>query len=429
MSTMVTRRNVLGTLAAAACARRGAWGAERSLYAVTASTDPYIGLKFPSVLARIASESAEILWTAQLMTADKGVDWALYSLEGRAVVLAAQQYIVGDFTVLLFDSPGKPRALRVDLGGMSAVGRHLVWFEGRLHLALSLYHDGKRRLLGIRLDDLAVEEFQPVQLYRDFAIDGEAGGLIPNPDRAYLEQPEGSRRLMFAEWPRRFPSPFILPAGSSFAFRDLPELSAVNREIAVVTSRDTRVWDGMNGFTPVRLFDRQRETWHTIEAPGAQSAFRAFGVWVATHVRYNLKPKPQRGVPEVREDAPPLKLSPGADSRRQGFSTTGPSFDSRAGNLQVYQPGLIWLYHVPTRRRIVEETGQGDTEVLWVEDGHVLYRCDRALYEARIDGTRLRNHRKLIERDFIADVHWVFYGPPSPPPPDPPWAAFKDYEK
>ena len=149
------------------------------------------------------------------------------------------------------------------------------------------------------------------------------------------------------------------------------------------------------------------------EAAGASLA-RAFGPWLVAQVR------------ELREEYTP---SPGQSARRQQRSATGPAYDSVAQIFRLYQPGLLFLYHVPSRRRIVEETGQGDTEVPWVENDRVLYRCDRVLYEARIEGTMLKDKRKLIERDFVADVHWVFYGPPSPPPPDPPWTAFKDYEK
>ena len=73
---------------------------------------------------------------------------------------------------------------------------------------------------------------------------------------------------------------------------------------------------------------------------------------------------------------------------------------------------------------VAAETGQGDSEVLWVEDSRILYRCGCALYGASIEGVRLVDRRKLLERDFIADVHWAFYGPPSPAPPNPPWTPF-----
>jgi hypothetical protein len=428
MSAVISRRQVLGILAAAACTRRGAWGADRGLYALTASTDQYAELRFPAVLVSLGADATSVSWAAELLTETQGVGHIRYSLEGGLIVVGEHSGFGGQAVVVRFEAPGRPRPLKLDLGGMFLGALHLVWFQGSLYLAVNLFLDGRFKLIGIRLDDLSSGELKPEQLYQDFAIDGDGGGLVPDSDRAYLEQPAGSRRLMFAEWPPpRFPSPFTLPPGVSFSLKALPELSAVNRELAVVSSRDTRVWNGMDGFTPVQLLDRQKGIWHSIEVPGAQSAFRAFGTWLAVHVRYNLKPKPRRDIPEVREDGQaPLKPSPGADRRRQGVSFTGPSFDSRAGDQQIYQPGLIFLYHVPSRRRIVEETGQGDTEVLLVEGDKVLYRCDRILYEARIDGTRLTDKRKLIERDFIADVHWVFYGPPSPPPPDPPWTAFSD---
>lgn len=428
---MISRRKSLGILASAVYTCAGGWSAERCLYALAASTDDFVELKFPAVLFSLGPDAREILWGAQLFTAAQGIDYVLCSRDGKLAVMGGPPDLRDQLVVLSFASPGRPRPLKLDLKGMYVGGRHLVWFQEGFWLAVRLYRDRKFQLLGVQLDDLSVKEFKPEQLYQQFAIDGEAGGLLPNNDFAYLEQAAGSRRLMVAEWPPpRFPSPFVLPGSVSFSEKDLIRLSVANREFAAVISEDTRVWKGMDGYTPVRLLDQRKQTWHSIEVPGALSAFRGFGPWLVVHVRFNLEPKPVRGVPLSRdENEVALKHSPGQGRRHQSISPTGPTFDSRAGERQIYQPGLIYLYHVPTRRKIVEETGQGDTEVLWVENDRVLYRCDRILYEARIDGISLKDKRKLIERDFIADVHWVFYGPPSPPPPDPPWTVFKDYEK
>jgi len=390
-------------------------GEQRRLYLVAGGLWPHGEWKFPGVLFGLDEALGTVEWASTLVSQDAGLESVMYSFDNRLLLVAGPKAIMSDWVLVHFGQPDSPQTFRMDAGGHTLLRPHLVVIQGDLWLTVHLMADHETRLLGVRLGGLESRELTPAAAYQDFSIDGVPGGAFPSGEYADLYLPAGSRRLAIGEWDwkAKLVSDVVLPEQISFLPRDRVVLSAANGELRALISIDTRVRKGADGYSPVHVYERQRRAWHSIEIPGGSSALRAFGGWLCAHIRYDSVDKP----------------SPGAGQRRQGLSLTGPGFDAYATDLGVYQPGLIWLYHVPTRRRIVEETGQGDTAVLWVEDGHVLYRCDRALYEARIDGTRLRNHRKLIERDFIADVHGVFYGPPSPPPPDPPWAAFKDYEK
>ena len=432
MTSQLSRRQLTWMLFGGSSSLAGAMhnGQDRRLYLLAGGVWPNGDWKFAAVLFRLDEARREVAWAAALIPQPAGLECVVYSFENHVLLVASPQAVMNEWAVVNFARPGSPRAFRIGTGPAGILSPHLVHMDGAVCLTLKLISERERRLVAIRLTDLEIKVVAPQAAYQEFAIDGAVGGLYPRSEFAFLEQPVSARRLVVAEWtPPRFNSPIVLPGDIRFSPDDLISLSAANSSLLVLTSRGTRVWRGEDGFTPVWLLDGSEGTWHSIRVPGGVSRLRAFGSWVNAHVIYNLVDKPKPGQTIIRDGSDPIKPSPGAGLRRQGPGLTGPGFDQYALDQQVYQPGLIWLYHVPTRRRIVEETGQGDTEVLWVEDGHVLYRCDRALYEARIDGTRLRNHRKLIERDFIADVHWVFYGPPSPPPPDPPWAAFKDYEK
>ncbi len=411
---MLTRRSFAGLFAAGALSRSAGAQDKNGLYAITACPQPQGELKFPGVLFCLGADGKQVSWASQLATKEQGVHYLLYSFEGRLAVLAAPRDIANEIVVVSFDSPGRPRTAKLDLQGMSVVGRHFVWLEGRLHLALKLFRDGKFRYLAIRLDTLDVREAQPKELYQQFAIDGFPGGLISNNDFASFEQPVGSRNLVVAEAMPRLPSSVTLPPDLTFPPGENIGLFAANQEMLAFTAGKMRLRTSPGATTPYQVLDRGAGSWHSIDFPGGASLARAFGPWLVAQAR------------ELREEYTP---SPGQNVRRQQRSTTGPAYDSVAEGFSLFQPGLLFLYHVPSRRRIVEETGQGDTEVLWVKDDRILYRCDRILYEARIEGTSLKDKRKLIERDVIADVHWVFYGPPSGPPPDPPWTAFKDYEK
>lgn len=411
MSSNMTRRSLTRLLAGGALCGVAPGDTEGGFYALTASLHPEGDLLFPSVLFRIDLREGKVVWASNLFTADRGVHFVLHSFERRLLVLAGPQYFPNDIVVLRFDSPGSPRKVSIELEAMVVVGRHLVSMSGDLHLAIRLFRNGQYRFIALRLDDLEVREALPGDLYREFAIDGFVGGCISNNDFAFHYQPAGSRRLVVAETPPpRLPSWVVLPDGLSFRPDQPIGLHVANNEVLVFRPGRASLPKGPAGTTPFHVLIRRTGEWRSFVAPGGTSLARGFGAWVAVQVR------------ELREKD---ELSPGADQRRNKLSPTGAPYDLIITGFRLYQPGVVYLYHAPSQRWIVEETGQGDTEVLWVKDEKVLFRCDRTLYEARIDGTRLSDKRKLIERDFIADVHWVFYGPPSPPPPDPPWRAFQ----
>lgn len=410
MNKNLTRRSLVCTSTAGLLGFTALSQAQRALYALTASPQPHGDLRFPTVLFHLDLKSGKVVWASTLIAADRDTAFVLYSFENRTLV-AAQQSLPGEIVVLQFASPQRPAKITVDLGGMSVVGRHFVKLDGRLHLVLQLV-DGRYRFIAVNLHDLQAREVAPAEAYREFAIDGFVGGLVANNDFAFFELTSRPHRLVVAETMPRLPYPVKVPVDVALPRDEAFGLYVSNGEILAFRSGRALPTKGPRGTALYHVCNRSTNEWHSISVPGGASLARGFGPWLAVQVR------------DILDD---YVASPGSGIRRDKLSPTGPPFDLMTSIFRLYMPGLIYLYHVPTRRRIIEETGQGDTEVLWVEDEHVLYRCDQILYEARIEGTRLAGHRKLIEQDFIRDVHWVFYGPPAPPPPDPPYPPFKAY--
>jgi len=401
----------------------------RRLYLLSGSSWPIGELLFPAVLFALDDSWRGIDWASTLIGDKAGLAYVLYSHEGRFLITAGPAWVRSDWVVVSFDKPGAPRIFRTDPGPATILNPHLVAMSGEPWLTLQFSAEKQRRLLAVRLSTFETREVTPESAYQNFLIDGAAGGGFPRTEFAFLEQPPDSRRLVVAEWmPPRFPSPIEVPEFVRFPDGDLISLSAANSRILALTSKETTIWKGVEGYTAVWLLDRNRNSWHSVRVPGV-SRLRAFGEWLVAHVVYNLREKPKRGEVWVRESSGDLPLSPGSAQRLNGRTPTGLGFDALMDDLEMLQPGLLWLYHVPSKRLIFEETGQGDTEVLLVEDARVLYRCAQTLYAARIEGTRLVGRRRLIERDFIRDVHWVFYGPPAAPPPAPQYPPFRAYER
>lgn len=414
MNKNPTRRTLVRALTAGIYGVTASGQSQIALYALTASPQPYGDLRFPSVLFRLDLSGGRIVWASSLIAADQGGDFVLYSFENKTLVVAGPKSRPSEIVVLRFASPQQPSKTTVDLRGMSVARRHFVKIDGRLHLALGLALNSRSRLIAIDLADQQAREVEPKEAYREFAIDGFVGGLVANNDFAFFEQPAGSNRLVVGETMPRLPSFAEVPTNITFPPGRASGLHVSNGEILVFRPGRELLPKGSEATTSFHIFNRSANEWHSISVPGGASLARGFGPWLGVQVR------------EIRDE---YEASPGSEKRRDKLSPTGPPFDSVARSFRLYMPGLIYLYHVPTRRRIIEKTGQGDTEVLWVEDEHVLYRCDQTLYEARIEGTRLVDRQKLIEQDFIRDVHWVFYGPPAPPPPDPPYPPFRAYER
>lgn len=409
----VNRRTFIGS-AAVGLAAFGSVAKDGRLYLLSAAVWPNGESRFPAVLFQLDSQRASVRWASTISRSSDGVNSVLYSFEERLLLVSGPS-AVGDRWVLIPSSdPGKPRVFRLESRKGVLLRPHLARIRNEAWLTVANIEaasTGESNLRGVRLTDLVQRDLDPTSALRDLRLDGAPGGAYPNAEYADLYLPAGSRSPLLSEWRKstRIVTDIVLPGGVKFSPRDRIVLIPRNGHFLALSSIDTRVRGATSGSTPIHVYDRRAKSWQSLQVPGGQTGFRAFGEWLCAHVGYSADGR----------------VSPGSQQRGGEAPTTGPGFESYASDRNLFQPGLIWLYHVPTRRVISVETGQGDTEVLWVKEDHVLFRGDRTLYEARIDDTRLVDQRKLLERDFIADVHWVFYGPPSDRPPNPPWEPFE----
>lgn len=411
---MFTRRNALGIVSGSLFAGRAYSAATtRHLYALTAAPRALGDGRFPAVLWSLGSQGGSIRWAREIIPARQGVDFVLCSLDGGVALIGSPKYQGTTITALDFNAPGLPRTARFGGDSSLVIKRHLFWRDGQIHLALCLVDARVRNraeyeYLSVRLSDLSNSKIPRVTLYRDFANDGTPGIVLDNTDAIGLNHEAASGRILARGAAPRIPTGISVPIPGPIPPGDI-QLAAANRQLWVFTWGLVRERIGPSATTPLAIHHRPSGRWWSLEAPGGGCGFRLFGEFVAVQVR------------EILPAGSPAK--PISDAEVVPRST-GPSFAVVRESLGVRSPGVLLLYHVPSQRTIRRDTNEPDTEVLWVENERVLYRCDRTLYEARIEGTRLVDQTKLLERDFIADVHWVFYGPASDPPSNPPWRPF-----
>lgn len=380
------------------------------LYAIAGSPQHTMAINFPAVFLSLGPQSREVQWAATLASPAAGWDFLLFSADAGLAVLGGPVVAVDNIVVIRFDAPSDLKTAKFAMDDFGIVGRHLVWIEGQANLALRLSNFPKsqeRKYVAWSLAEMRYREVAPSVLYRDFAIDGTPGIAVDNTDSASM-----ARDPQTGGWTVNLSSPPTPFRGASQNLSNLPaddaSLIGANKHMQVFTWGKALSRTGPEATTPLRVLPSGQEAWRDIHVPGGGSGVRLFGEYFTVNIRQILADRNRRV----------LSASSELDRR------TGPSFVSECEGLGIKSPGKVYLHHVPSRRTITHDTGEPDTEVLWVEKERVLFRCARKLYDARIDGTRLTEHRELLERDFIADVHWVFYGPPSDAPPNPPWEPF-----
>ena len=62
-------------------------------------------------------------------------------------------------------------------------------------------------------------------------------------------------------------------------------------------------------------------------------------------------------------------------------------------------------------RKIVIDTGQEDSEVLWADDKAVLYRVNDTIYQAKITGDRVESPSVVVKDRDVPEIHWAFWCP------------------
>ena len=149
------------------------------------------------------------------------------------------------------------------------------------------------------------------------------------------------------------------------------------------------------------VFNIQAEVWSALNIEGDKSRIQSYGEWIsASNVLSN-------------EDA--QTVSPGAKYRKQEPNSYGPGFDIMTKVLQLYYPGELSLYHVPTQQKVSWKTfengePQGDSEVLLVKNNKVYYRINNVIYKAPIISyQKLGEPEILIEGDRVSSIHWAFF--------------------
>ena len=73
-------------------------------------------------------------------------------------------------------------------------------------------------------------------------------------------------------------------------------------------------------------------------------------------------------------------------------------------------PGILLIYNGESRQLLRLDTGQGDSEVVLIDETDVYYRVNTTLYKVSITANGLGESLQLVQDPIIGNVHMAFRG-------------------
>ena len=142
---------------------------------------------------------------------------------------------------------------------------------------------------------------------------------------------------------------------------------------------------------------RMEARWDYVEAldsPGAYLPMRAFGEWLAAEEIYGYEPGS-------------LDTDRLAEHRFARFRSAAERFEK----FGAAPSGRFRLYNARTQALIAHDTGEPDSEVLYVDKEDVAYyRVSDEMRRAPIEDGRLGTPEVVVKAPQLWAVHWLFFG-------------------
>jgi len=264
--------------------------------------------------------------------------------------------------------------------------------------------------LGVNIGNLKQAELQAEAFSNSYIIGG-TGGAIQNEDymMVYTSPDSGQLRIPKASKDEERPTfEIVLPEkfyGQQDGSRKLILLNT--DELFVFKNKSSDVSNKEIGDAEIIIYQKSKNTWGTLKIKGNRSSMRGFAANIAGVVQSTdvLIGKDAKGKQKITKFE---RVSPGKRFRRKASAPTGAPADDRFYFSSIYSPGILYLYNTLTEVYIEWNTGQGDSEILLVENNTVYYRVNDEIYEAVVEGKKLGKAQLLIKHEMVPDIHWAF---------------------
>ena len=385
--------------ALAAClASAAVWAEERNVYLIASEPIENVLQGFPTLLYRV--EGGGLVKVRTVNTQRQKTEFVdVYPELGYAFV-GSYLYGVGEsllLDVIDMDSVSTQRSYEIDVcGGCSFVGSYMQARRGALaYIFCGCAYTKGCSYKGVDLKSGRIvsgfEWIDEANAYRvgtgSSFVDRRKGFWAVMHGSEVLEYGDGSVRRHELGW--SLPEGMVWEPGSTFT-----DLKVNNDDMRLVLVRRNGEWKGKLQGLGLYVFDKAAGEWSSLDIPVGMGSFRAFGHWLA---REDIQTSRSRAL-----DLEPLKA--------HWF----PPFLSAAERFEMrrYAPtGRLFFYNVRTRELIVHETGEPDTEVLYVDGNDMAwYRVSDELRRAPILGERLGPPEVVARGPELWAVHWLFFG-------------------
>jgi hypothetical protein len=103
-----------------------------------------------------------------------------------------------------------------------------------------------------------------------------------------------------------------------------------------------------------------------------------------------------------------ISISPGYAIRKELLSQEY-YFDIKNNIYSMYYPGILYIINTETKEYLEWETGQGDSEILFIEENFVYYRVFDKIYKRSIEGNILGTPVLLAkDSNTIPFIHYMW---------------------
>jgi len=279
-----------------------------------------------------------------------------------------------------------------------------LYFFGRKELEKQLFQ-------GIRFDDFRTERLNPED-YRKAIIIGNSGGAVQSDDFLNVYSNSQDGKLSIPKTPKIEDRPTFsieLPDSLWLNKKELLSIIINNDRLFVLETSSSEPLKEEIGFSELIIKNKPKNEFYKYRIKGTNANIRNFGEWlVGCVVSSDTKViKDDKG--RIKERIKFNRISPGAEERKRVNTRTGAPFDDRTKFLSIYYPGILYLLNVDTKAYIEWNTGQGDSEILLVQDEIVYCRVNDKIYKVPIiNGEKLGEPELLVTDPSVPDIHWAF---------------------
>lgn len=271
----------------------------------------------------------------------------------------------------------------------------------------------KKVFVGININNYSQEIMEP-EIYSSVKLVGAPGGVMTGADYLMVYTNETDGRLFIPKTPtieERPVFPFEIPDSLQLKEKKRILILINNKESFVVAIKESEPNANKIGYSKLVIKNKIGEEWFGYFIKGNRQVIRGFDSWLAgTVVSDNMKLITNENGAVIGKEIFD-EVSPGKLERRKKETLTGTTFDKRADYLNLYYSGILYLLNIDTREYIEWNTGQGDSEILLVQDEVVYYRVNDKIYKATIiNGEKLGETELLIQDEKVPDIHWAFIG-------------------